>query len=978
LIAGRAYAQLQEYNHPELKWRTIETEHFYIHFHQDEDRTASLIAKIAEEIFKPITELYEYQPDGKIHFIVRDHDDNANGAAFYYDNKVEIWAPPADFLLRGDHNWLRNVVTHEFSHMVSLGAARKGSRKIPAFYFQWLTYEDEKRPDVIHGYPNKLISFPFAMTVIPMWFAEGMAQFQRSGLDFDTWDTHRDMLLRTAIMKNKQLSLIEMGIFGKNSLGNERTYNQGYGLTLYIAYRYGEKILNDLVRAMKSPWAVDFSTSVKKVLGKSDKALYEEWIAWLKQNYQQVINSMENEFFEGKIIENTGIGNFYSSWSPDGSRIVYISNRGYDYMSQTSLWLTDSLFQDKKMLENKVLSSVSWSPDGKFIIYGKKDHNSNKSNFYDLYIYNLEEKKEKQITRSSRARHPDWSENGKNIVCIIENDGTSNLVLLDREGKRFRQITNFKNGEQITKPHWMKNSREIVFALMSETKKRNIAIIDSNGSEFRFLIKNEFDTRDPFPGPHGEWLYYSCDKTGIFNIYKRNIETKEDIQLTNVLGGAFMPCINKKNKLVYSLFTAEGYKLALIDTLEDVSFQNNYYKSPYKLFFEHVKDHEWDIAEYNDRDVPEYKSQPYKSIYSKLTFLPRVMVDYPGKIKIGTYFYGGDFLDKFSIFGGAAVNTLFDTDIFCIINYKRLYPTLFLEAFQQTRHTDIDEIDAFYKIRFNLLEADIGAEWRLDDSNILRTAFIYSQYKNSGSIEDKYQGVFGKFSSTYHVGKDLQIKWTHNSIVPSLISEITPVYGRTITFEGRKIWNSFLDGFEVNQDYGTLIEVYKHYNYYQLLLDWREYVPSLFKNHSLALRFRAGWIDRRVDSFYHFYGGGIDGIKGYPYYSLEGLKLMHFGLAYRFPIFRKMGLRFLFFNLDNLFLSFYGDIGNAWNDDHVDFSNWKRDIGIQMRLGLFTFYNYPMKFFIDSAYGFDRFKNRNRKYGGEWRLYLGFLFDFLD
>ena len=106
-LSGASVAQLQTYNHAELKWRTIETEHFYIHFHEGTERTAGVVAKIVEDIYEPITSLYQYEPDGKIHFIIRDHDDESNGAAFYYDNKVEIWAPALDFLLRGSHNWLR-------------------------------------------------------------------------------------------------------------------------------------------------------------------------------------------------------------------------------------------------------------------------------------------------------------------------------------------------------------------------------------------------------------------------------------------------------------------------------------------------------------------------------------------------------------------------------------------------------------------------------------------------------------------------------------------------------------------------------------------------------------------------------------------------------------------------------------------------------------------------------------------------------
>ena len=232
-------AQENESNHAELEWRTIKTEHFQIHFHNGAERTGQATAKIAEEIYRPITDLYGWHPDGLIHFIIRDHDDNANGAAFYYDNKVEIWAPQMTFILRGTHNWLRNVITHEFSHMISLGASRKTTRKIPAIYLQYFGYEPEKRSDVLYGYPNRIASYPLPMTIVPMWLAEGMAQFQKPGLDYDRWDSHRDMLIRTAVIAGKQLTFSEMGVFGKNSLGNERTYNAGYALTRYIAHKWG-------------------------------------------------------------------------------------------------------------------------------------------------------------------------------------------------------------------------------------------------------------------------------------------------------------------------------------------------------------------------------------------------------------------------------------------------------------------------------------------------------------------------------------------------------------------------------------------------------------------------------------------------------------------------------------------------------------------------------------------------------------------
>ena len=67
-------AQMSPYNHPELRWRTIESKHAVVHFHEGGERTARTIAGIADQIYDPITTLYRYEPDAKIHWIIRDHD----------------------------------------------------------------------------------------------------------------------------------------------------------------------------------------------------------------------------------------------------------------------------------------------------------------------------------------------------------------------------------------------------------------------------------------------------------------------------------------------------------------------------------------------------------------------------------------------------------------------------------------------------------------------------------------------------------------------------------------------------------------------------------------------------------------------------------------------------------------------------------------------------------------------------------------
>ncbi|MEO6695591.1 MAG: biopolymer transporter Tol, partial [Ignavibacteria bacterium] len=193
-------------SHPELDWFTIETKNFYVHYHTGTERTANTIAKIAEEIYGPITSLYKHKPEEKVSFIVNDVSDVANGAADYYGNRIEIFASALDYDLRGTHNWLRNVITHEFTHIVQVQASMKYSRKMPALYLQWLGYENEVRPDVLYGYPNVIVSYPLSGVGVPAWYAEGTAQYMRQQLSYEKWDAHRDMILRSYIVDGNLLS----------------------------------------------------------------------------------------------------------------------------------------------------------------------------------------------------------------------------------------------------------------------------------------------------------------------------------------------------------------------------------------------------------------------------------------------------------------------------------------------------------------------------------------------------------------------------------------------------------------------------------------------------------------------------------------------------------------------------------------------------------------------------------------------------
>jgi hypothetical protein len=979
-LAASSYAQWEEYNHPELRWFTLETEHFAVHFHEGTERTAREVARIAESIYQPITSLYGYEPEGKVHLIIKDHDDNSNGAAYYYDQKVEIWAPALDFELRGTHDWLPNVVTHEFTHLISLGAARKLTRRIPGFYLQWIGYERERRPDVIYGYPNVIVSYPLPGTIVPMWLAEGMAQYQRAGLRHDFWDSHRDMLLRTAVLADSLLSLADMSVFGKDGLGNERVYNQGYALTLYIARTYGEQALAELARALRSPLVFSFDAACRKVLHKSASQLYQEWRDFLRDSYLRAGQNLQPHLVEGKPTWTEGVANLYPRFSPDGTKLAFISSRRSGYFSAASLCLLDIAGRKVDVLVPGVTSPASWTPDGRRLVYAKLHRvGRNGSHFFDLYVYDLESRRSHRLTRGLRAFAPAVSPDGRWIACVTQRDGTQNLTLVSPDGSEVRQLTAFHDGETLFTPAWTPDGDRVVVSFGRE-HGRGLLTVDARSGSLDTLLWLPGDLRDPAFSPDGRYLYFSWDGSGIFNIYRLPLPDGRPEPVTNTLGGAFAPTVSAAGKLAYTSFRVDGYKLALLEEVQPLPQDWLAYGLAPDWLSPKATSHWASDGKMASSSDP----LPYESHYGQIFALPRLLVDY-GMPKLGAYLYSSEVLERLSLLAGGAVNRAGDFDLFGVFEYRRWAPTMFVELYAISRHLDEDiEVLENYpkvrtRIRFNLLEADLGLRYPLGDQLTGSLSLRHSRYTSHIGDFVFQNRLWVSPKNTYYLGTEAFLDLTLDQLARTVDAEIAPRAGRRVKIQLGYHRNNFFKDFSTDNPYGTLQEVYDLYRYFSAEMDWREYLPIPWtRDHSLALRLRGGWIDRPVDSFFHFFAGGLPGLKGYPYYSIEGRKLLHLGACYRIPVFRNLALSLGPLQVQKMYAAAFAETGTAFDGDVIPWSKLRSDAGLQIRLRTYSFYSYPVEVFFDACYGFSRFEHLGQRYGRQWRFYFGMAFEFLD
>ncbi|MEX0686672.1 MAG: hypothetical protein WD267_03175 [Balneolales bacterium] len=590
LLQAQVNPNYYSYPNNHLDWYTIESEHFMIHFQEGNSRPAQVISRISEEIYTPITDLYDHYPDQKVSIVLNDREDYSNGAAYFYDNKIEIWLPALGTPLRGTHSWLRNVITHEFTHMVQIQAAMKRSRRHPATYLQWLSYEDVRRPDVLYGFPTGFISYPFAGISMPGWLAEGTAQYMRQGIDYDDWDSMRDMILRTRILDNSQLSLESMGSFAsKTSIEREVLYNQGFAFTRYIAETYGEQSLADVTRAISQSGVHDVSEAIEIGTGLNGKDVYKNWIAQLKAGYQDRMQDIV--LTNSTKIEDQGYFNFYPAFSPDGVKAAYLSNQGRDD-SRVGLFFKDLQTgkTEKAPLEANLFpglhpefahehkrgitcnlgpdirlirSAFSYSPDGDRIAFSRNRRSKYGEGYNDLYVYDIENEEDQRLTTGKRIHEPAWSPDGNTLAAGMFHDGSMNLVTYDFESKEIIQLTDFQNGEQIYRPVWHPDGEQIYYAF-SDSSHRSIYRYDLITNRSSLVIGNEItDFRDPHIDANGNDLYFSADVDGIFNIYKMNLTSGRIDKMTEVTGGAFMPAVNEDGMILFAEYVTDGYKISL-------------------------------------------------------------------------------------------------------------------------------------------------------------------------------------------------------------------------------------------------------------------------------------------------------------------------------------------------------------------------------------------------------------------------------
>lgn len=173
----------------------------------------------------------------------------------------------------------------------------------------------------------------------------------------------------------------------------------------------------------------------------------------------------------------------HPSWSPDGRRIAFISNRnGGNYQ----IYVMDSNGKNlRRLTQGPSDWFPAWSPDGQTIAFesvGDEEWSSK------IHVVSPDGMKLRRLGADipSSDRHPTWSPDSQRIAFVSWLGGAGpEIYVMNANGKNRRRLTH--NSENERGPSWSPDGSKIAF-WTSKNEDTIIAVMGADGANRKELI----------------------------------------------------------------------------------------------------------------------------------------------------------------------------------------------------------------------------------------------------------------------------------------------------------------------------------------------------------------------------------------------------------------------------------------------------------------------------------------------------------
>ena len=831
LVSGSSlvFGQQLGVNRNSIKWRQINTDASRIIFPDGQDsianRIATLTAVLAERHRGTVGNKLK-----KVDIVVQTENTQSNGYVSLGPWRSELYmTPPQDPFRLGANNWTDLLAIHEFRHAQQYANYNVGLSKVGT---------------ILGGQYGRAVANNMA---IPNWFWEGDAVWNetvhsaqgrgRVPLFYNEY--------KVLDLAGKQYSWMKLR---NGSLKNfvPDHYILGYLMVNYGRAKYGDSVWNRITNEAASFKGLFYpmQKAVERNLGKGYKEFTDEALKFYAEQWK---GKSEPEKWITTGQKNNVVNYKYPYPAEDGGiialktsyRQIPVFVKRNKEGAETKIRVKDIGYDDYYSYRNDRIVYSAYQPDTR---WANREYSV-------IRVIDLIFGVQKTIGTKTRYFSPDITFDGKRIVAVDITPGRdAELHIISEEGEVLAK-GKYESGLILSHPKWLDEGKTVVAAARRTDGQMGWLKWSVDDNQFSWLL-SPGERLVGFPVVQGDSMVYTHSANGkdaLYVIFLNNGQTRE---LATQALGIYQGFISE-GKLLGSLLTADGYKLAYLNQegstsvspdkdqmpflfdpakksgsenlsiIETQKFANEKYRKTFKLF----NFHSW---------IPELNEPDYR-----LTFVGENVLS-----TLNSELFVNYNTNESSTQAGARF-TFGDTYIMPFVNIHNTWS-------REIR------LNADTLLTFN--EGEIGAGLLLP---LNLSGGLYSRRLNISSAVN-YENV-----QWTGLAKSL----VNNSDVTALINRIT--YVGQIQKARQHIYPRF--GQTLILDYRTLIS---NRTANQFLISGSLYFPGFHVNHNIVL---TGAYQGRDTLRQYFFTNSFPFSRGYNVINYP--RQWRFGVNYHFPLF---------------------------------------------------------------------------------------------
>ncbi len=525
-------------NAPSVKWKQINTSASRIIFPTGLDSQASRMATLMQ-LLDTATAATIGGQQRKWNIILQNQTTVPNAYVRMAPIMSELFmTPPQDNFSAGSLRWDDNLLIHENRHMQQFSNFNKGISKL---FSVFLGQEGQL-------FANGLF--------LPDYFFEGDAVYQETLVSNQGRGRMPAFFngFKSLWEEDKKYS------WGKYRSGSLKDYvpdyyQLGYLLVAYGYEKYGANFWKNVTEgAVKGKYF--FNKSIQKYAGISFKQFRTDAVNYFKEK-SVLKNSVPLQYITATAKNNVisyhvphFIGNdtvVAIKESLKEASAFYIVTNGKEEKLRTQNTVLDNYFS----CNNKTIAYAAYASDPR---WGNRDYSV-------IHVLDIKTKKQKQLTFKSKYFSPDINADGTKVLAVkVNSNGTNNLVLLNSvSGQEIKTVVNVNN-YFFTYPKFL-NEKEAVATVRNPEGNMALIKIDFESGRTDLLTFFSFNVMG-YPMVKGDTVFFTKMNINADKIFAITLTDKKVYRLTNNNNGIYAPAVNNSGDMIYSAFTADGYRLA--------------------------------------------------------------------------------------------------------------------------------------------------------------------------------------------------------------------------------------------------------------------------------------------------------------------------------------------------------------------------------------------------------------------------------